>query len=117
MDINGLKKTASAILAKYRQNLINNHPFIGTIAMNLDLVPIVAKMFGKKDSDEVRALSDRGIIPKDRYQYAVNIVKVLNPTMRQYILEIRRIDTKALNELGQSIGYGVMTGNIVMTRR
>ena len=40
MDINGLKKTASAILAKYRQNLINNHPFIGTIAMNLDLVPI-----------------------------------------------------------------------------
>ena len=40
MDINGLKKTAKAILAKYRQNLINNHPFIGTIAMNLDLVPI-----------------------------------------------------------------------------
>ena len=40
MDINGLKKTARAILAKYRQNLINNHPFIGTIAMNLDLVPI-----------------------------------------------------------------------------
>lgn len=40
MDINELKKTAGAILAKYRQNLINNHPFIGTIAMNLDLVPI-----------------------------------------------------------------------------
>lgn len=40
MDINELKKTAGAILAKYRQNLINNHPFIGTIAMNLDLIPI-----------------------------------------------------------------------------
>lgn len=40
MDINELKKTAGAILVKYRQNLINNHPFIGTIAMNLDLIPI-----------------------------------------------------------------------------
>ena len=35
-----LKNTARAILAKYRQNLLNNHPFIGTIAMNLDLVPV-----------------------------------------------------------------------------
>ena len=35
-----LKNTARQILAKYRQNLLNNHPFIGTIAMNLDLVPV-----------------------------------------------------------------------------
>lgn len=39
-DITELKKIAANILAKYRQNLLNNHPFIGTIAMNLDLVPI-----------------------------------------------------------------------------
>lgn len=35
-----LKNTASLILAKYRQNLLNVHPFIGSIAMNLNLVPI-----------------------------------------------------------------------------
>lgn len=40
MDINELKTTARAILAKYRRHLLNNHPFIGTIAMNLELVPI-----------------------------------------------------------------------------
>lgn len=40
MNIDELKNTAEKILAKYRQNLLNNHPFIGSIAMSLDLVPI-----------------------------------------------------------------------------
>lgn len=87
------------------------------LVVTLDLIPIVAKLYGKKDPDEVESLSARGIVPKDRYQYAVNIVKVLNPTINSYILEIRRIDIKAMDKLSQSIGYGVMTGNIVMTRR
>lgn len=88
------------------------------LVVNLDLIPIVAKMYGKKDADELKALAGKGIMPKDRYQYAVNIVKVLNPTMRQYILEIRRIDIKEMEKLAQSIGYGMITGgNIVMTRR
>lgn len=87
------------------------------LVVNIDLVPTVAKMFGKKDSAEMKAFADRGIIPKDRYQYAVNIVKVLNPTMRQYILEVRRIDIKEMETLSQSIGYGMVTGNIIMTRR
>ena len=87
------------------------------LVVNLDLIPIVAKLYGKKDSDEIRVFSERGAIPKDRYQYSVNIVKVLNPTMRQYVLEIRRIDIKEMEKLSQSIGYGMVTGNIVMTRR
>lgn len=87
------------------------------LVVNIDLVPVVAKMYGKKDQGELKAYADRGIVPKDRYQYAVNIVKVLNPTMRQYILEIRRIDIKEMEKLSQSIGYGMVTGNIIMTRR
>ena len=88
------------------------HPYF---VVTLDLVTIIAKMYGKKDPVEVADLAGRAI-PKDRYQYAVNIVKTLNPTMRQYILEIRRIDVREINALSQSIGYGVVTGNIVMTR-
>lgn len=87
------------------------------LVVNLDLLPIIAKLFGKKDPEEVKALASKGIIPKDRYQYAVNVVKVLNPTMKQFILEIRRIDNKELEKLSQSIGYGMTSGNIVMTRR
>lgn len=37
---NELKNIAKNILSKYRQNLLNVHPFIGNIAMNLDLIPI-----------------------------------------------------------------------------
>ena len=85
------------------------------LVVTLDLVPIVAKMYGRKDPDEVASLNGRGI-PKDRYQYSVNIVKTLNPNLRQYILEIRRIDIKEMNILSQSIGLGIQTGNIVMTR-
>lgn len=39
-NINDLKNTARNILAKYRQNLLNNHPFVGNIAMGLELIPI-----------------------------------------------------------------------------
>ena len=85
--------------------------------VNLDLLPIVSKMYGKKDAAEVAKYASRGIIPKDRFQYAVNIVKVLNPTMKQFILEIRRIDIKQMESISQSIGYGMVTGNIIMTRR
>lgn len=87
------------------------------LVVNLDLIPIVAKLYGKKDSEELKAFSERGIMPKDRYQYSVNIVRVLNPTMRQYVLEVRRIDIKEMEKLSQSIGYGMPVGNIVMTRR
>ena len=86
------------------------------LAVNLDLVPIVAKMYGKKDQAEVDALAGGGI-PKDRYQYAANIVKVLNFNLYQYVLEIKRIDIKEMEKLSQSIGYGMVTGNVVMTRR
>lgn len=86
------------------------------LVVNIDLVPVVAKMYGKKDEEELKAYADRGIMPKDRYQYAVNIVKVTNPTMRQYVLEIRRIDIKEMERLSQSIGYGMVTGSIIMTR-
>lgn len=87
------------------------------LAVTLDLLPIVAKLYGKKDESEIKEFATKGTTPKDRYQYAVNIVKVLNPTVGSYILEIRRIDSRSLNELAQSIGYGTVSGNIVMTRR
>lgn len=87
------------------------------LVVTLDLIPIVAKLYGKKDPDEVDEYASRGAIPRDRYQYAVNVVKVLNPTMLQYILEIRRIDIKEMNRLSQSIGYGMVQGSIVMTRK
>lgn len=87
------------------------------LVVTLDLTPIVAKLYGKKDQEEVDSLAAKGAIPKDRYQYAVNVVKVQNPTIHQYILEIRRIDINEMNRLGQSIGYGMVQGNIVMTRR
>lgn len=86
-------------------------------AVVLDLVPIVAKLYGKKDQAELDTFAGTGALPKDRYQYAVNVVKVLNPTMLQYILEIRRIDIKEMDKLSQSIGYGMIQGNIIMTRR
>lgn len=87
------------------------------LVVTLNLLPIVAKLYGKKDEVEVKTLEPRGITPKDRYQYSVTVVKVLNPLMSSLILEIRRLDTKALNSLAHSIGYGMVTGNIVMTRR
>lgn len=83
----------------------------------VDLIPIIAKLYGKKDQTEIDTYASRGAIPKDRYQYAVNIVKILNPTMLQYILEIRRIDLKEMDKLTQSIGYGMVQGNVIMTRR
>lgn len=99
-------------------DVVNNTRFQNPyLAVTVDLIPIVAKLYGKKDQDEVDALSTRGAIPKDRYQYSANIVKVLNPTMLQYILEIRRIDINEMNRLSQSIGYGMVQGSIVMTRR
>lgn len=87
------------------------------LAVTLDLLPIVAKLYGKKDPEEVKAFSIKRTLPKDRYQYSVSIVKVLNAMVRSYILEIRRIDTKELNVLANSIGYGNVSGNILMTRR
>ena len=38
--ITQLKKTATEILTSQRMDLINKHPFVGTIAMNLNLVPV-----------------------------------------------------------------------------
>lgn len=97
-------------------DVVNNTRFQNPyLAITLDLVPIIAKLYGKKDQTEVEKLAGRGM-PKDRYQYAVNVVKVLNPTMLQFILEIRRIDLNEMDRLSQSIGLGVPQGNIVMTR-
>lgn len=87
------------------------------LVVNLDLVLIVALMYGKKDIAEIKELAKYGKTPKDRYQYQVNIVKVLNLQTKSFILEIRRIDMNAMNELANSIGYGMMSGSIVMTRR
>lgn len=87
------------------------------LVVDLDLIPIIATLYGKKDPEEVEKLAPTGRLPKNRYQYSVNIVKVLNPTMKQYILEIRRMDVKELEALSQNIGYGMVTGSIVMTRR
>ena len=86
------------------------------LVVTVDLTLLISKLFGKKDLEEVKALKPRGITPKDNYQYSVSVVKNLNPSTRSYILEIRRIDIKALEELSQSIGYGAITGSIVMTR-
>ena len=86
------------------------------LAVTVDLTLLVSKLFGKKDPEEVKAFKSRGHLPKDKYQYSVSIVKILNPGTRSYILEVRRIDMKALEELSQSIGYGAVTGSIVMTR-
>lgn len=88
------------------------------LAVTVDLLPIVAKLYGKKDPKEVKSLADRKIMPKDRYQYNVSIVKVLNAMVRSYILEIKRIDIKELNALANTIGYGTVgAGNILMTHR
>jgi len=38
--LNELKSTANEILAFCRQSILNKHPFIGSMAMNLDLKPI-----------------------------------------------------------------------------
>ena len=113
-----LPQNWNAFTEEITDTTIPNSRFVNPyLVVTLDLLPIIAKLYGKKDENEVKEFATRGAIPKDRYQYSVSIVKVLNPVMKSFILEIRRIDTKALNELGQSIGYGVMTGNIVMTRR
>lgn len=87
------------------------------LAVVVDLLPIVAKLYGKKDPEELKALSIKGLLPRDRYQYSVNIVKFLNANMGSYILEIRRIDIKELNKLANTIGCGNVNGGILMTRR
>lgn len=87
------------------------------LAVTLDLLPIVEKLYGKKDPEEQKMLKERNQIAKDRYQYSVNIVKVINPKMLSYILEIRRMDKVELNRLAQSIGFGMVSGNIVMTKK
>lgn len=85
------------------------------LAISLDLLPIISKMYGKKDEEEVKEFATRGATPKDRYQYSVNIARAVN--VNAFILEIKRIDIKAMDDLAHSIGYGTMTGGIVMTRR
>lgn len=85
-------------------------------SVTVDLIPVISKLYGKKDHDEVDALAARGIIPKDRYQYKVDIVKALDFNMDLYILEIKRIDIKEMDKLSQAIGYGLVTGTIPMTR-
>lgn len=99
-------------------DVVNNsrfqNPLLGVIT---DLVPIVAKLYGKKDKEEVKAYSSRGIVPKDRYQYSADIVKILDPKYGQFIIEIKRIDIKEMNKLTQIIGYGMVQGNIIMTRK
>lgn len=87
------------------------------LGVTVDLLPIIWKLFGRKDPEEVKELAKRNIIPKNRYDYQVNIVKLINPTMKSYVLEIRKIDINELNKLASSIGYGNVTGNIIMTRR
>lgn len=86
------------------------------LAVSVDLVLLVAKMYGKKDEQEVKALAGKAI-PKDRYQYQVNIVKSINASTQSFILEVRRIDIRAIDKLCQSIGYGQISGSIVMTRK
>lgn len=87
------------------------------LVVTLDLRLIVAKLYGKKDEAEVKAFAARGAVPRDRYQYDVQIVKVINPTIKSFVLEVRRIDTKAMDALSQAMGYGMVTGNIVMTKK
>lgn len=87
------------------------------LAVTLDLLPILGKFYGRKDPKEVAELAARNLTPKNRYQYAANIVKVLNPTTRSYIVEIRKIDIREFDKLSQSIGYGNVSGSIVMTRK
>lgn len=87
------------------------------LAVTIDLLPIIGKFYGRKDPIEVEEFAAKGMIPKDRYQYAVNIVKILNATTRSYVLEIRKIDIKEMDALSRSIGYGNVSGTIVMTRR
>lgn len=99
-------------------DVINNNRFQNPLlAVTVDLIPIIAKLYGKKDKDELESFSARGIMPKDRYQYTADIVKILDPKYGQFILEIRRIDIKEMNKLSQIIGYGMVHGNIVMTRK
>ena len=95
------------------QNTRFQQPYL---VVTVDLVLVAAKIWGKKDAKEVQDMKGTGI-PKDRYQYQVNVVKVLNPTMNSFILEVRRIDIREMNSLAQSIGYGMVSGNIVMTKR
>ena len=40
IDITELKNTANTVLANHRQKLLNKYPFIGSVAMGLELVPI-----------------------------------------------------------------------------
>ena len=95
------------------QNTRFQNPYL---VVTLELPLIVARMYGKKDEEEVKTMEGR-VIPKDRYQYQVNIVRVINPTMKSYILEVRRMDINEINKLARSIGYGMVSGSIVMTRR
>lgn len=95
------------------QNTRFQQPYL---VVTVDLVLLAAKIWGKKDAKEVEDMKGTGI-PKDRYQYQVKVVKVLNPTMYSFILEVRRIDIREMNALAQSIGYGMVSGNLVMTRR
>lgn len=85
------------------------------IAVDVDLLPIVAKMHGKKDPKEVKEGAAKGYIPRDKYQYSVTEVRMLSPN--ESILEIRRLDIKEMSNLSKSIGYGMVAGNVVMTRR
>ena len=83
------------------------------LVVNVDLTLLVGKLYGKKDEEEVKVSNT---MPKDRYQYAVNIVKVLNVQTKSYILEVRRIDINSMKKLTNRIGYGTIQGGIVMTR-
>lgn len=113
-----LPKNWNAFTAEVSDPTVNQHLQNPYLVVILDLLPLVAKLYGKKDPKEVKTLAARGIVPKDRYQYSVSIAKVLNAMMRSYILEIKRIDIKALNDLANSIGYGSAPGGgILMTRR
>lgn len=112
-----LPKNWSPFIQEVDDKVVNTGVYINQyLAVTLDLTLVIGKLLGRKNPKEVNALKERGIIPKNRYQYNVSIAKTLSIGTKSYILEIKRIDIEALNELSQSIGETPIQGTIVMTR-
>ena len=86
------------------------------IVVYLDIIKVISVIYGVKDKAEVAKMKSVGGVPKNKYQYECAIGRIINAQSSEYIMEIKRIDIGAVNELTNRLGYNVVNNSILMTR-
>lgn len=111
-----LPKNWSPYISEIRDRMMNTVQ-ITYVAITIDVLPVIWKLFGRKDPKEVKALAERNMMAKNRYDYNVRVAKTINIMNELYLLEIQKIDKRELEKISNVLGGGPINGSINMTKR